>query len=122
VSSERGSASLVVVAMLGAIIVLALGAVDVGRVLAAASRAQTGADAAALAAAQDLAVPSGADPSATAAEYAVRNGAALVSCDCSAGGFEADVRVQMPAGALFLAPDDLVVTADATAVVEVPGS
>jgi hypothetical protein len=63
--------SIVVVAMMAAIVVLALGAADVARVFAAASRAQTAADAAALAAAQELALPGGiVTPAETAAGYA----------------------------------------------------
>jgi Putative Flp pilus-assembly TadE/G-like len=52
---ERGSVSIVVVALMAMALVLAMGAADLARVLTGAARAQTAADAAALAAAQELA-------------------------------------------------------------------
>src|SRR5207244_13569080 len=55
-ASERGSVSVLAAGIMVALVVLALGASDVARVLSAASRAQTAADAAALAAAQELAL------------------------------------------------------------------
>ena len=120
-SEERGSVSIVVAAMMSAIVVLALGAADVARVFAAASRAQTAADAAALAAAQELALPGGeATPAEIAGSYALRNGAVLGTCACDPGTFEADVVVEMPVGALTLGADDLTVVASARAVVDIP--
>jgi secretion/DNA translocation related TadE-like protein len=119
--ADRGSVSILVAALTAVLVVLALGAADVARVFAAASRAQTAADAAALAAAQELALPEGiATPAEIAASYAGRNGASLDSCECEPGTFAADVRVAMAAGTLFLAPDDLEVTASARAVVDLP--
>ena len=118
---ERGSVSILVAAMAGVVVVLALGAADVARVFAAASRAQTAADAAALAAAQELALPGGViSPSEIAASYAARNGAVLGVCACEPGSFAADVEVAVGTGALFLAPDDLEVVASARAVVDLP--
>jgi len=103
------------------LVMLALGAADVARVFAAASRAQTAADAAALAAAQELALPGGLlTPAEIAASYAVRNGAVLGSCACEPGSFSADVEVAVGTGSLFLAPDDLEVVASARAVVDLP--
>ena len=117
---ERGSVSIVVVALMAMALVLAMGAADLARVLTGAARAQTAADAAALAAAQELASASnaGVDPTDIAAVYAERNGAVLTSCSCDAGGSEAVVAVTVQVGALMLAPDDRVVTARARAVVE----
>lgn len=120
-SAERGSASLVVAAILLVVLVIASGAADLARVLVAASRAQTAADAAALAAAQDLAFPSGTLPEDAAAEYARRNGGRLRSCVCPVGSFEAAVLVEAPVGRLLLLRDDAVVVAEARAVVDLPG-
>ncbi len=118
---ERGSVSIVVVALMAVALVLSMGAADLARVLTGAARAQTAADAGALAAAQELAVgSSGSAPGDLAAEYAGRNGAVLTSCSCDAGGTEAVVTVTVQVGALLLAPDDRVVTARARAVVDVP--
>ena len=119
--SEAGSASIVVVAILGLVLVLGAGAGDMARVLVTASRAQTAADAAALAAARELAVPSQVEPASVAADYATRNGATLVECTCVPGTFETEVLVEVPVGVLLLSSDDRVATARARAVVEVPG-
>jgi secretion/DNA translocation related TadE-like protein len=121
IRDERGSVSILVAGLAAVVVVLALGAADVARVFAAASRAQTAADAAALAAAQELAIPEGVrTPAEHAATYAAANGAALVGCVCDAGTFQADVEVSVPVGRLFLAPDDLRVEASARAVVDLP--
>jgi Flp pilus assembly protein TadG len=107
--------------MTAAIVVLALGAADVAKVFAAASRAQTAADAASLAAAQELALPQDQElPGEIAASYAAANGASLDSCACDLGTFAADVEVSVPVGRLFLAPDDLTVVAFARALVDLP--
>ena len=117
---ELGSVSVVVAAILLVTMVLALGAVDLARVLVAASRAQTAADAGALAAAQSLAFPGEVEPAATAADLVIRNGGLLRSCGCEPGTLEARIEVEMPVGRLFLSADDLVVAARARAVVELP--
>jgi Flp pilus assembly protein TadG len=121
-ATERGSVSIVVVALMAVALVLAMGVADLARVLTGAARAQTAADAAALAAAQELASASGAgvEPADLAATYAERNGAALTACSCEAGGTEAVVTVTVQVGSLVLAPDDRVVTASARAVVDIP--
>lgn len=119
-ASERGSVSIVVVALLAVALVLTMGVADLARVLTCAARAQTAADAAALAAAQELATSGGAQPIELAASYAERNGAVLSACSCEAGGTEAVVTVTVQVGSLVLAPDDRVVTARARAVVDVP--
>jgi secretion/DNA translocation related TadE-like protein len=119
-AGERGSASIVVAAMLGAAVVMALGAADVGRVLVQLARAQTAADAAALAAAQELAIPGGLRPAEVAAEYAAANGAQLNSCTCPIGAVEAVVEVDVAVGDLLLAGEGRTVTARARAVVDLP--
>ena len=78
-------------------LVVTMGAADVGRAPIARSRAEAVADLAALAAAQELALPSGIDPSTVAAEYADRNDGRLVSCSCATGTSEAVVEVAVPA-------------------------
>ena len=117
---ERGSVSLVAAAMLAMTLVMAIAAADVVRVLASAAEAQTAADAAALAAAQELALPSEADPADVAREFADRNGATLLECRCDRETFEAQVRVRVAVGTLLLFADDRVVDAEALALVELP--
>jgi secretion/DNA translocation related TadE-like protein len=118
--SERGSISLVVAASVGMALVVTMGAADVGRALIARSRAEAAADLAALAAVQELAFPSGEDPAQLAADYAFRNGAALVSCDCAEGTFEAVVRVRVPVRGFLLPLVDRDVVGSARAVVDLP--
>jgi Flp pilus assembly protein TadG len=90
-------------------------------VLHAASRAQTAADAAALAAAQALAIDEeGPEPAALAGEYAERNGAVLERCTCERGTFDATVSVRLPVGDLFLVAGDRTVQARARAQVDLP--
>lgn len=120
VEGERGSVSVLVAAIIAVVVVLALGTADVARVLAVAASAQTAADVSALAAVQELAMPSGRVPAEVAAEYAERNEASLVSCKCRAESFEAVVTVRMPVGALLLFGDDRLVEAVARAVVDLP--
>lgn len=117
---ERGSASIVVAGLLGAAVVLSLGAMDLGRVLVQTARAQTAADAAALAAAQEVAVPGGRQPGDVAAEYASANGGVLTSCACPIGGVEAVVEVTVDVGDLMIAGGGKTVTARARAVVDLP--
>lgn len=121
-AGERGSASVVVGAVMGVLVVLAIGVADVARVLGALAQAQTAADAAALAAVQEQAIPSGLGPEVLAAEYAAHNGAELASCVCEAGAFESAVTVRVAVGPLFLLPDDRVVLGRARAVVDLPGA
>jgi secretion/DNA translocation related TadE-like protein len=121
VSDQRGSVSVLLAAGILVVLVLVLGVTDLGRVLIARSKARTAADAAALAAADELALPTGADPAALAAEYATRNGAVLTACTCTAGTFEAVVMVEVTTGDLLLFPGVRVVVARARAVVDLPG-
>ncbi|MCJ7832535.1 MAG: pilus assembly protein TadG-related protein [Actinobacteria bacterium] len=112
---ERGSVTLVTAAILAVAVVITLGAVDVWRVVEARSQAQIAADAAALAAAHDLALGAVDPPASSAEMFAGYNGATLVSCDCAPGGMEATVEVELPVGRLALFPDDLSVDASARA-------
>ena len=114
--------SIVAAGILAASLVLALGTADLTRVLVTAADAQTAADAAALAAAQELALPSELEPADVAREYATRNGADLLSCECERETFEALVRVRIAVGPLLLFDDDRIVEASARAVVDLPGS
>ena len=119
--SDRGSVSLLVAGVVAALVVLSMGAADVARVLQAASTAQTAADAAALAAAQALAIEEeGPTPRDLASEYAVRNGAALEACECEPGTFVATVSVRVAVGDLFLFGGDRRVLARARAGVDLP--
>src|SRR5918994_5496718 len=118
VRGERGSVSIVIAAGVGMALVIAIGVADVGRALIARSRAEAVADLAALAAAQELALPSGVDPSTVAAEYADRNGGRLVSCSCATGTSEAVVEVAVPARGFLLPLGDRDVIGVARAVVD----
>jgi secretion/DNA translocation related TadE-like protein len=120
VKRERGSVSIVVAAIVLLALVLSLGVTDVARVLVARSHARTAADAAALAAAQELALPSGADPSDIAAAYAEYNDAILSDCVCVAGTFDATVTVSIVVDGLLLVTGMRTVTARARAVVDLP--
>jgi secretion/DNA translocation related TadE-like protein len=120
VGDERGSVSVVVAAAVGMALVVTMGAADVGRALIARSRAEAVADLAALAAAQELAVPSGIDPASFAADYADRNGARLVSCSCADGTSEATVEVAVPVTGFLLPLADRDVIGVARAVVDLP--
>ena len=119
-SDQRGSVSVVLAAGISAGLVMTMGVADVAKVLAARSRARTAADAAALAAAQELALSTGTDPAVLAADYATRNGAELVACVCEPGALDATVDVRASAGDLLLIPGAPVVAARARATVEVP--
>jgi secretion/DNA translocation related TadE-like protein len=119
---DDGSATILVAAVVGALLVLSLGAADVARVFVAAARAQTAADASALAAAQSLAIAdAGDEPVDAAGEFAERNGASLESCACDRGTFEATVSVSVPVGELFLVTGTRRVVATARAQVDLPG-
>jgi secretion/DNA translocation related TadE-like protein len=115
--TERGSVTILVAAVLLLTGILALASVDLLQALEAKARAQTAADAAALAAAQEMVVSSSDDPADSAAEYAQRNGATLLECDCSIGGSQAVVRVEVPLRLVFVGPDRTV-AGKARAVVE----
>jgi secretion/DNA translocation related TadE-like protein len=117
--SERGSASLVVMVALGFAAIMAAFSADLSRASVARGRAQAAADAAALAAAQELVVPTGRTPQELAAEYADRQGARLTGCRCDPGGTEVTVTVALDVHLPFLAQDRSV-NASARAVVAAP--
>jgi secretion/DNA translocation related TadE-like protein len=113
---DRGSVTIVAAGLTLLACVLCLATVDVGRAVGARGRAQTAADAAALAAAQAIAIPSEEQPSDAAARLASANGASLTSCACDEGSSEATVVVAVTASFVLLGPDRTV-TARARAVV-----
>jgi secretion/DNA translocation related TadE-like protein len=117
-TSERGSVSVVVAAAVGMALVVTMGAADVGRALVARARADAVADLAALAAVQELALPSGVEPSTIAADYVDRNGARLVTCSCPPGALEATVRVAVDVRGFLLPLPDRAVIGVARAVVD----
>ena len=117
---ERGSVSIVVAAMILLVLVLSLGVADVARVLVARAHARTAADAAALAVAQELALPSGMAPADVAAGYAVRNDAIVTDCVCVAGTLDATVTVSIVVHGFLLVIGPKTVTARARAVVDLP--
>lgn len=120
--SERGSVSVLVAGVVAALLVVSMGAADVARILHAASEAQTAADAAALAAAQALAIDEeeGPSPEDLAREYAARNRAVLETCVCERGTFAATVSVHVVIGGLFVVPGERRVVARARAQVDLP--
>jgi secretion/DNA translocation related TadE-like protein len=119
VTRQRGSASLVVTAALALAAVTAAFSADLSRVAVGRTEAQTAADAAALAAAQELVRPTGRAPPDVAAEYAERHGARLVSCVCASEGTEAVVTVTREV-TLPLLGQTRTVRASARAVVAAP--
>lgn len=91
---ERGAVSILAVAVLVVGLVLTFAAARLGGALVGRAHADTAADAAALAAADSLALGRGAAAAASAARAtAASNHARLVSCDCE--GTEAAVVVEV---------------------------
>lgn len=78
--NERGSATVVALAIVSILVLMSVGLTAVGRVVAAHIQATTAADGAALASAPLTFLPG--SPRAEAADYAARNGAHLVACSC----------------------------------------
>ncbi len=122
VSTEQGSVTVVAAGMMAVIVVATMGVADVGKALVARGHAQRAADAAALAAAQELAIPTGRAPAEWASEYAGHNDATLIQCACDAGTTDAVVTVAVPVGHLLLIPGDHTVEASARAVVDPPAA
>jgi secretion/DNA translocation related TadE-like protein len=114
---QRGSVTILAAGVLLLSGVLALATVDLLRALEAKATAQTAADAAALAAAQEIALSSSEVPAEAAADYARLNGATLLECRCPSGGSEAVVRVEVPVRLVFVGRDRTV-TGRARAVIE----
>lgn len=102
---ERGVVSILVAAVALGLCLVALAAADLGAMILARARAQAAADGAALAAAVEQApiLGQGDDPQAAARDYAVRNGAALVRCDCRVGSAVAEVEVTVQPRVLIVA-------------------
>lgn len=69
---------------------------DLARVVSARTHAQAAADAAALAAAQELLVPSALSPSEVAEDYAARHGATVIECRCERSSDDVLVGVELP--------------------------
>jgi secretion/DNA translocation related TadE-like protein len=119
--SDRGSVTLVAAATMGLIVVLTLGAADLGSALVAREQARSAADAAALAAAQELVLPTGRAPIDVARDFAEENGASLVACACGPGSAEAVVTVTVAVRPFLLLPGTRDVSAIARAVVGLTG-
>ncbi|WP_082748865.1 Rv3654c family TadE-like protein [Nocardioides jensenii] len=92
--ADAGSASLVVVSMIGVLVLLGLGAAFMTATAAAHRRAQAGADLAALAGA--TAGQQGSDPCVAAVEVAAANHAELTSCLPAGDDVVVAVRVEGP--------------------------
>ena len=95
--TERGAATIAVIGVFVLGMALMLGATRLGVAMLARARAETAADAAALAAADTLAL--GGDAAVAndqAAAVAEANGARLVGCDCSGRFATATVEVDVP--------------------------
>jgi secretion/DNA translocation related TadE-like protein len=117
---EDGSASLVVVGVLGFVSIFVVLTAGLSGATVGRARAQAAADAAALAVAQELVLPSGRDLPDVAEEYAKRNGASLIACRCEANATDAVVTVAVEIRLGYLGIRTL--QASARAVVEEPGS
>ena len=113
---------MVVAAIVLIALVMSVGLADMARVLVARSHARTAADAAALAVAQGLVLPSGTDPAQVAAQYAERNGAVVTGCVCTAGAFEDTVTVSITVEGFLLITGARTVPARARAFVDVPAA
>jgi secretion/DNA translocation related TadE-like protein len=98
---------------------LVLASFDLMQAVLGRARAQVAADAAALAAAQEIALPTGRSPTDVASEYAAVNGATLRACRCEPGTAEAVVEVETPVNLILVGPDRTV-RASARAVIEGP--
>jgi len=103
VTRERGGVSIVMLAVLVIGLVLAAGAARLGGALVGRARAESAADAAALAAADRLALGGGAAAARDAASItAANNDARLVSCDCAGASAAVVVEVDLaPWSAVF---------------------
>jgi secretion/DNA translocation related TadE-like protein len=117
---DHGTVTVVAAAVLAVLLACSMGLADIARALHGRAEARTAADAAALAAAQELAMPSGQEPAALASAYAERNGALLVACACAAGSADAVVTVRRSLDGLWFVPGPIGVSAEARAVVDLP--
>jgi secretion/DNA translocation related TadE-like protein len=102
---ERGAVTVLMLAVLVIGLVLTTGAARLGGALVGRARAESAADAAALAAADRLALGDGAGAArAAAAHTATSNDARLVSCNCSGTTAEVVVEVDVPAWGALVGP------------------
>lgn len=99
---DRGSAVIALMGALALVMILVAGLGDLAIFSAARSKAQTAADAAALAAASEQIPGIGRDPIGQARRFAAANGAELVNCQCRLGDREAVVRVEIPVKFLLI--------------------
>jgi secretion/DNA translocation related TadE-like protein len=114
--SDDGTASVLMIALLALAGFACLATADAANVLLARARAQSAADAAALAAAAAQWKLDGTDePSAVAADVAESNGAALESCACDVRAVSATVVVSVGTRVKMLGSARRTVTASATA-------
>ncbi len=90
---EPGNASIAVLSLAVMVMILIAGLGDLAIFYVARAKAQTAADAAALAAASELVPGLGKDPSGQAVQFAAANGAQLLDCRCGFGSRAAEVRV-----------------------------
>ena len=94
IESERGAMSILVLAAVGLAVVCCLGIARVGGAAVLQARADTAADAAALAGADALALGRGSDAAVRAARVAAAdNHASLVSCTCTNDAAEVVVKI-----------------------------
>jgi secretion/DNA translocation related TadE-like protein len=94
--SERGNAAIASLAGMALVMVLLAGLGDLATLFIGRARAQTAADAAALAAAAELIPGIGTDPLSQARRFASENGGRLVGCQCRMGTTEVIVTVAVP--------------------------
>ncbi len=101
---ETGAISILIATGSLLMMLLALAAADLGSMLLTRARAQSAADAAALAAVVQQApvLGQGDDPEGAARDAAERNGATLLSCECEVGTTEATVTVELEPKLAFL--------------------
>ena len=102
---ERGAVTVLMLAVLVIGLVLTMGAARLGGALVGRARAESAADAAALAAADRLALGDDAGAARAAAVHtAASNDARLVACDCSGTTAEVVVEVDVPAWGALAGP------------------
>jgi hypothetical protein len=114
---QRGSASLALPLLVWIVTIATIALVDVAAYLVAASRAQSLADAAALAAVSaDAAVPPRGDPVEQARSVVAAGAGRLERCDCAPGSARASAQVSVPVPGLVvpkLGAGRVVATSDA---------
>lgn len=93
---ERGAGTVLILGIVGAVLVLAIGIAGLGAAQNARGAAQAAADLGALAGA--TALRDGFDPCGTATAVVVRNGAEAASCEVLGAGVVRVVATRMPAG------------------------